>query len=425
MPSSSSGGGGGSGGDGGGGGGGGGGQAGNSDENQQQNTASNQHQGVWLRKHLNVWKARSQADSSGNSGAMRLKGFEKIISKSINKAKYRHPSKCKAEILSTVKIYRGLSPQFERFVFDNGDIAQLLNLNGTIPVEYKGSTYNIPVCIWMLTEFPQTAPMAFVVPTKDMQLKVSHHVDHTGKIFMTYITSWSHPESNLLGLIQACRDAFGELPPVFSKVSSQTQQHHQTLQEAHHAAPQELLQISRQQDHRVEDNHEVDHEHITLMNQVEEVLRERFTEEFYKTKAEVQTLHSTNKELLDGQEDIGALEAELDAKLSQVESCLEDLSLEQRGLVQSIKAIDNLDPEALDADKGIINTEEPLYGQIVKCFAEDAAIGDAIYHLGEGLRLGLIPSLDLYLKKVRNLSRQQFYLRATMIKARQKSGLDD
>ena len=25
--------------------------------------------------------------------------------------------------------------------------------------------------------------------------KVSHHVDHTGKIFMTYITSWSHPDS--------------------------------------------------------------------------------------------------------------------------------------------------------------------------------------------------------------------------------------
>ena len=83
--------------------------------------------------------------------------------------------------------------------------------------------------------------------------KVSHHVDHTGKIFMTYITSWSHPESNLLGLIQACRDAFGELPPVFSKVSSQTQpqQQYQTLPEAHHAAPQELLQNSRQQDHRV------------------------------------------------------------------------------------------------------------------------------------------------------------------------------
>ena len=34
-----------------------------------------------MRKHLNVWKARSQADSSGNSGAMRLKG-KVIIEKS-------------------------------------------------------------------------------------------------------------------------------------------------------------------------------------------------------------------------------------------------------------------------------------------------------------------------------------------------------
>ena len=94
---------------------------------------------MWLRKHLNVWKAKTQGDSGsgGSSGAMRLKAFEKIISKSINKAKYRHPSKCKAEVLSTLKIYRGLSPQFEKFVFDNGEVAQLLNLNGTIPVEYK------------------------------------------------------------------------------------------------------------------------------------------------------------------------------------------------------------------------------------------------------------------------------------------------
>ena len=170
---------------------------------------------------------------------------------------------------------------------------------------------------------------------------------------------------------------------------------------------------------------EPDHEHIALMSRVEEVLREKFTEEFYKTKAELQTLHSTNKELLDGQEDIGAIEAELDAKISQLDSCLGELRLEQESLNKSISAIEDLSPDALDSDKGILHAQEPLYGQIVRCFAEDAAIGDAIYHLGEGLRLGQISSLDLYLKKVRNLSRQQFYLRATMIKARQKSGLDD
>ena len=47
-------------------------------------------------------------------------------------------------------------------------------------------------------------------------------------------------------------------------------------------------------------------------------MRERFAEEFYKTKAELQTLHSTNKELLDGQEDIGTIDAELQAKIAQL-----------------------------------------------------------------------------------------------------------
>ena len=109
------------------------------------------------------------------SEVIRMKAYEKIVSKALNKAKYRHVSKCKSEILNAVKIYRGLSPQFETFTFDNGDEKQLLNLHGTIPVDYKGSTYNIPVCLWFLYEYPNTAPMGFVVPTKEMQLKVSDH----------------------------------------------------------------------------------------------------------------------------------------------------------------------------------------------------------------------------------------------------------
>ena len=151
-------------------------------------------------------------------------------------------------------------------------------------------------------------------------------------------------------------------------------------------------------------------------------MRDRFAEEFYKTKAEIQTLHSTNKELLDGQEDIGTIEAELQTKISQLDSCLEDLGLEHQSLQQAIESVDQLDPESLDPDKGIVEVEEPLYGQIVNCYAEDAAISDTIYHLGEGLRTGRF-ELEAYLKKVRNLSRQQFYLRATMIKAREQSGL--
>ena len=61
--------------------------------------------------------------------------------------------------------------------------------------------------------------MSYVVPTKDMQLKVSHFVDHTGKIYNDYLALWNYSGgSTILGLISACREAFGQLPPVFSKV---------------------------------------------------------------------------------------------------------------------------------------------------------------------------------------------------------------
>ena len=60
--------------------------------------------------------------------------------------------------------------------------------------------------------------------------------------------------------------------------------------------------------------------------------------------------------------------------------------------------------------------------QIVSCYSEDLAIQDAIYYLSEGQRKGVL-DCDAFLKKVRELSRKQFVVRATMQKAREKAGL--
>ena len=62
--------------------------------------------------------------------------------------------------------------------------------------------------------------MAFVTPTQDMQVKVSHHVDQTGRIYMQYLEEWRYPDSTLTGLVNICREVFGELPPVFAKSKS-------------------------------------------------------------------------------------------------------------------------------------------------------------------------------------------------------------
>lgn len=63
-----------------------------------------------------------------------------------------------------------------------------------------------------------------------------------------------------------------------------------------------------------------------------------------------------------------------------------------------------------------------FFRRLLNAYAEEAAIEDAIYYIGEALRNGVI-DLEVFLKHVRQLSRKQFILRALMQKCRQKAGL--
>ena len=75
----------------------------------------------------------------------------------------------------------------------------------------------------------------------------------------------------------------------------------------------------------------------------------------------------------------------------------------------------------MDGDE-IVKVENPIHCQILKCQVDDWAIDDAIYVLGESVRRGRI-STEVYLKRVRNFSRKQFYARALMEKCREISEL--
>lgn len=59
-----------------------------------------------------------------------------------------------------------------------------------------GSMYNIPICIWLMDTHPNNAPICYVKPTPDMQIKVSMYVDNNGKIYLPYLHDWT-PVSNV------------------------------------------------------------------------------------------------------------------------------------------------------------------------------------------------------------------------------------
>ncbi|EFN75912.1 Tumor susceptibility gene 101 protein [Harpegnathos saltator] len=139
-------------------------------------------------------------------------------------ARYQNPDITKKHVVSVLNLYKGLQYEIEPFVFNDGSRKELINLQGTIPVAYKGAYYNIPICIWLMDTHPNNAPMCYVKPTADMNIKVSMFVDHNGKIYLPYLHDWVPHNSDLLALIQVMIVTFGEQPPVYAKSKMEIQQ---------------------------------------------------------------------------------------------------------------------------------------------------------------------------------------------------------
>lgn len=358
---------------------------------------------------------------------MKQKTDEKLVTKVLARSKsYRQMDTVRLEMVNVLRHYRGLKPELDVFVFDNGEERNLVNLNGTIPVEYRGNTYNIPVCFWLLHDHPTSPPMAFVRPTQDMRIKVSPLVDASGRINLAYLDTWRYPESQLLGLVQHCRVSFGESPPVFAKTTRQVSMS-DLGDNATASGYQRSSSCSASISGNATDSGLSDEQlRESLVSAAEEILKEKLSEEFSKTKAELESLHATSRELLDGQEKLVEIDKSMNDKTAELESFMNELKTQESDMTAALERLEifETDTSILNVDQGVVTVETPVHRQIVEAFVEDSSIDDAIYALGEALRLGHL-SWEIYLKKVRNLSRKQFFLRALMNKCRERAGLVD
>ncbi|XP_073724393.1 uncharacterized protein [Misgurnus anguillicaudatus] len=125
------------------------------------------------------------------------------------------------EIMNVISRHKDLKPVMDTYLFTDGSTSDLVCLTGTIPVSYRGNVYNIPVCLWLLDTYPHNPPICFVKPTSTMMIKTGKQIDAHGKIFLSYMHEWKHPQSDLYGLIQVMIVVFGEEPPVFSRPTTQ------------------------------------------------------------------------------------------------------------------------------------------------------------------------------------------------------------
>jgi len=398
---------------------------------------------------------------------------ESLLTSALSKVKYRHPEQAKRDVLSSLHHYRGLIPKQDKFIFNDGVQRDLINIYGTIPVPYKGQNYNIPISLWLLDTHPYHAPICYVKPTADMQIKVSKHVDHSGKIYLPYLHEWAHPNSDLLGLIQMCIVTFSEQPPVYSKPKDQTAalpypvqggyggypatgyQHGYTPQQYPQYnnnttgypnpgypptttpyppfppstvyPPQSNASYYSQASTTAPDTISatttgtITQEHLkaSILSAVEDRVKQRLREEVSSKQAETESLKHVGDELSGGR-------ARLTMMITKLKQETEELDRNIKILTNKEKEMSAIKDKLVES--GEVNCDEavtataPIYKQLINAFAEESATEDAIYFLGEALRRGVIES-EVFLKHVRNLSRKQFMLRATMQKCRLVAGL--
>ncbi|CAI5763301.1 Hypothetical predicted protein [Podarcis lilfordi] len=145
-------------------------------------------------------------------------------------------------------------------------------------------------------------------------------------------------------------------------------------------------------------------------------------EEMDRAQAELNALKRTEEDLKKGHQKLEEMVTRLDQEVAEVDKNIDLLKKKDEELSSALEKMES-QSENNDIDEVIVPTA-PLYKQILNLYAEENAIEDTIFYLGEALRRGVI-DLDIFLKHVRLLSRKQFQLRALMQKARKTAGLSD
>ena len=127
--------------------------------------------------------------------------FQAHVESLLSKCQY-HPntrSYLAQEVQYVISRYASLQVQLTDLVFYN-QARVFLCLNGTIPVPYKGSVYNIPVRIIYPDPYPSIAPIARVIPTANMFVRSSEYVEEDGTVKLGLLHSWNYTFTTVINI---------------------------------------------------------------------------------------------------------------------------------------------------------------------------------------------------------------------------------
>ncbi|KAF8520226.1 UEV-domain-containing protein [Hysterangium stoloniferum] len=338
-----------------------------------------------------------------------------------------------------------LRPKTDIYTYDDGRSQLMLCVHGLLPITFRRASYNIPIAVWLTHDYPREPPLVYVVPTSDMLIKASKHVDISGRCDPPYNHGWRKKSEgcNLSSLVEVLADQFSREPPVYARPRaispplgrpdyvptppSQSQDPTTTAKPKSHNAtrpPSQPDYATRPPPQPGKDplsppslpipppsaapprppNPEILRLHSTIHANLTQSLNHLAT-----------SLASDTTRLQAAQADLLAGEPAIRDEMARLEAVRDICRVVGAKIGETVHraeaALDEIrrkgDPEV---DELICGTTI-VYNQLIDLVAEDNAIEDTIYHLHRALNAGRI-DLDKFLRTTRSLAEEQFMKRA-------------
>uniref|UniRef100_A0A0N4ZS64 UEV domain-containing protein n=1 Tax=Parastrongyloides trichosuri TaxID=131310 RepID=A0A0N4ZS64_PARTI len=328
--------------------------------------------------------------------------------------------RAESDISKALTIFPCLKDDIYNFTYPSGKKIPVVQLIGTIPVNIKGYTYNIPIAIYVDKKHPYVAPFCYVKPTENMSIKESLNVDITGRIYLQYLNEWKYPSHTLLNLIRTMCSKFEETCPVYTKRITTIPKNESNL--PYPEVSSNLITPRVPQHNRL--NNENDIMRTSLITAIEEKFERLLSNKINILSIDYDKIYSQLEEMLNNEKklkqnliDIKSDQTSLEIYIKECKEQIEEMdkilqTKQNRKCESPTKWIDE-----------VLVTQSPIHDQIFRNYILDCVYDDMFYYLSQSLKKGVL-SLNEYLKQIRIISQDQFIHRATVIKAKQASGLD-
>ena len=308
-----------------------------------------------------------------------------------------------------------LPTQPHSLVSNDGNVFELVMLEGTVQINFMGAQYNIPIEIFIPGNYPTTAPIAYVRPTPSMEVKPGHSlIDANGNVVrLPYLCGWQ-PMSSLHELCLQLSSLFSAEPPLFSKSvgghGSASSSSSSSLSSSSPASSSSSAAAAAAAAASVAESRKQ-----LLIRQVTEKLQQELDKSFTKLLSEQEELEGSyerlqhNRALVEDK----ILSGRRDA--SRMKTLALDLRNEKMPMLEKWSAeLPTVEEQNRDFRSYMFAYDE-LSKQLIRLMADERAHEDALKCLEEAFEKRHIP-LDAFLLETRDLASAQFIAKQHLVK---------